>query len=126
SLNPAFPGRTATLVESMDRLLDSLIARAAENGSAAPNFAPAVNVWQSDEAIHVEAELPGFSMGDIDVSILQNRLTVSGRRSEQAEPGRCLRRERRAGDFSRTLTLPVQIDSENVQARLENGVLRVD
>lgn len=127
TLNPVSP--VGPVVASMDRLFDTLTnaGACAANGQVAP-FVPAMNIWQNDAAYIVEAELPGFKMNEIEVSLLQNRLTISGRRAEQTESneqGEYIRRERRVGEFSRTVTVPSQVDAEHIQAHLDHGVLRI-
>ena len=90
-------------------------------------FAPALNVWESDTAIHFEAELPGFSHESLDISIDGDRLTISGERAaEQAEEGKQFhRRERWTGRFERTISLPTTVDASKASASLTNGLLDI-
>jgi len=88
---------------------------------------PAMNMWSDAEAIHVEAEVPGLALEQLEVSVAGDRLTLSGERPEVLEPGvaqHC--RERAAGRFSRVVTLPYEVESSQVEARLVNGVLSID
>jgi len=85
---------------------------------------PALNIWEDAERVHAEAELPGLSMGDIEVLVVGDELTIKG--SRKAAEGKDLtyhRQERGAGEFSRTVTLPYEIDAERVDAVLKDGVL---
>ena len=93
---------------------------------AAPAFPP-VNVWQSDEAAAITAEIPGVEPGDIDISVKENLLTLTGERRmpEVPEGGSLHRRERAFGRFSRTIRLPFRIDPEKVEARYADGVLQI-
>lgn len=87
---------------------------------------PAMNVWEKDQAFFIEAELPGFSMSDIDVSVLGTDVTVSGERKQcDFENATYLRRERNCGAFSRTWSLPAEVDVERVEASLKNGILLI-
>jgi len=88
---------------------------------------PAVNVWQGTEAVAVTAELPGVEAGDIDITVKDNVLTVSGERRPPgaAEDATWHRRERRYGRFSRAIRLPFAADPENVEARFGDGVLQI-
>jgi HSP20 family protein len=88
---------------------------------------PAVNIWEEGEQLHVEAELPGLDLKDLEIYVTGgNELTLKGRRQLKApEKNVWHRRERSAGEFVRTITLPYPVDAEKVEARLENGILRI-
>lgn len=87
---------------------------------------PAINLWHDGDAAYLEAELSGLTMNDIEILVMGNELTIKGRRKIEApEDAAWLRRERSHGDFSRTLTLPWEIDPEKVEAKLQDGVLTV-
>src|SRR5579885_27944 len=87
---------------------------------------PPVNVWEDAENIYVEAELPGLSLNDLEIYVTGNQLTLKGER-RQPVPEKAVwhRQERGFGPFSRTLTLPFDVDADKVDARFENGVLTV-
>jgi HSP20 family protein len=85
---------------------------------------PAVNVWEADDELFAEAELPGLKSEDLDVTVVGNELTLRGKRSaEQTEGSQFHRRERGVGEFSRTLRLPYDVDPAAVEATLRDGVL---
>lgn len=88
---------------------------------------PAVNVWQGAEAVAVTAELPGVEPEDIDITVKENVLTISGERKAPDAAGEATwhRRERRFGRFSRAIRLPYEADPENVEARFGDGVLQI-
>lgn len=87
---------------------------------------PAVNVWEDDQSLFVETELPGLALADIDVTVMGNELTIKGERKETPVEGATFhRRERTVGAFARTMTLPVEIDSARVTASLKDGVLMI-
>ncbi|NLX13271.1 MAG: Hsp20/alpha crystallin family protein [Phycisphaerales bacterium] len=87
---------------------------------------PALNIWEDGEALYAEAELPGVSPQDLEVYAVGNELTIKGRRGTALEEGACYhRRERGTGEFTRVVTLPVEVDAEKVEAALKNGVLTV-
>ena len=92
----------------------------------APSF-PAMNVWTSEEGLIVTAEIPGVEIGDIDISVMNETLTVSGQRNpeEVGEGVRYHRRERGYGRFTRSVQLPYPVDSDNVEATFKNGVLSI-
>jgi len=87
---------------------------------------PAVNTWEDETAVYAEAELPGLAMGDIEVTVMGDELTIKGERKDLEKEGATYhRRERGVGIFSRVLRLPVQIDADKVEATLRDGVLTI-
>lgn len=92
----------------------------------APGY-PAINIWADEESLLVSAELPGVLVADIDVSVDGDSLTISGaRKSDQLpESARYHRRERGMGDFSRSIQLPIKVDSEKVAASFRDGILTI-
>lgn len=88
---------------------------------------PAVNLWEEDDALHLEAELPGLEMTDLEVLVTgHNEFTLKGERKAPSDgKGTVHRQERGFGRFERTVTLPFPVDENAVDARFENGVLRV-
>jgi HSP20 family protein len=106
----------------MNRLLSGPASRVV----AAPSY-PAMNVWSNEEGAIVTAELPGLAAEDIDISVEDNVLTLSGER-ESLEAGEDVtyhRQERGYGSFTRSLRLPYEVETEQVEAAFENGVLRI-
>lgn len=96
-------------------------------GRATQPVFPAVNVWQGDEAVAITAELPGVDPADIDISVKDNVLTLSGERKapEISEGARWHRNERGFGKFARSVRLPFVAAEDKVEARMTNGVLRI-
>jgi HSP20 family protein len=90
-------------------------------------WAPAVDVLQRDGDLVVRAELPGVRPEDVNITLQDNVLTISGERREEQEEqrGGYYVRERRRGSFSRSMTLPEGVDEDRIRARYENGVLEV-
>ncbi|MDX2115786.1 MAG: Hsp20/alpha crystallin family protein [Planctomycetota bacterium] len=88
---------------------------------------PAVNAWQDEKALYVEAELPGFKPADLDISVEGDELTIKGKREASVAPAGAavVRRERWAGQFERTLRLPAPVDSDAVSASFNSGVLTI-
>lgn len=110
----------------MSRLQDELFRSsfAPRNGTAARAFAPAVDVFEDDEAIFVQAELPGLRLEDVTVGVESDVLTLSGERKSEREEGFAMR-ERWHGAFARSFKLPRTIDVERIEATLKEGVLTV-
>lgn len=98
-----------------------------DGGNLSAASGPALNLWANGENLVVTAELPGFGPEEVEVSLEGQFLTLKGSRKSPAAPaGRCLRRERRDGEtFARTIELPYAVDPNQVEARLDQGVLAV-
>ena len=108
------------LQDEVNRLFSSTWSR-----PTAPGF-PAVNAFAKEDGIVITAELPGVDAGNLDVSVFRDTLTLRGTRAAEAgDPRAYHRRERRQGQFVRTVTLPFRVDPERVEASMEHGVLRL-
>ncbi len=88
---------------------------------------PAVNIWEDESNVYAEAELPGMNLEDLEIYVTgRNQLSIKGeRKAPQVEKGQWLRQERPFGVFQRIITLPVDVDADKVEARLQNGVLTI-
>jgi HSP20 family protein len=87
---------------------------------------PPLNVGSSPDSVDVYLFAPGIDPGSLDVSLQQNLLTVSGeRKADTAEQATYYRRERFNGTFQRVITLPEDVDPDQVEARYRDGVLHV-
>lgn len=127
------------LRDEIDRVWTTLTAppRTGWGERASATGFPPVNVRESDDAVTVEAELPGLDAGDVDISVVDDELVLKGSRPEcpaaEGEAGdgerrpkvTWHRRERGTGGFERRLPLPIAVDAARVEARLVNGVLTV-
>ncbi|MCS6975886.1 MAG: Hsp20/alpha crystallin family protein [Gemmatales bacterium] len=115
----------------LQREMDRIFGRwGFELPTAALPFAaayPPVNVWEDEEFVYAEAELPGVSMDNLEITVTgTNQLTIKGERKPTGpEKAEWHRRERAFGAFERILELPVPVDPAKVEARLENGVLTI-
>lgn len=109
----------------MDRLLEDFFGGGRGNGSTLGSFAPPTDLYETEDAYVVESELPGLTRDDIEVSLEDGTLSISGRREETAEEKSYRRRERAEGRFERRFRLPRSVEAEDVEARMENGILRV-
>lgn len=88
---------------------------------------PALDVWQDEDATFVEAELPGLQLDDLEIHVTgNNELSIKGdRKAPEIEEGTWRRREREFGKFTRTFSLPNDVDTEKVEATFRNGVLTI-
>jgi HSP20 family protein len=109
----------------MNRMLESFFEDLPASRGYAQGW-PALNTWEDGDAAYVEAELPGLSADDVDVYASGAELTISGRRKiDEPEGGTWHRRERSQGRFSRTVSLPWEIDADKIEAKFQDGVLTV-
>ena len=117
------------LRNEMDQLFDDCFQPVSVFGPfAAPweRVFPALNVWEDEQNLFAEAEVPGLSMEDVELTVVGNELTIQGKRSQDEREGVTFhRRERVVGTFTRTLRFPIEIDAEKVTAVLEQGVLTI-
>ncbi len=117
------------LCREMDRVFNQVFEGVADNfsgGTFTRRAFPTLNAWEDDRTFIVEAEVPGLKMDDIEVLVQGDELTVKGERKESEQEGVTHHlHERKAGEFHRTLQLPVEIDAEKVEASLRDGVLTI-
>jgi HSP20 family protein len=110
------------LQAQMGELLESALAGAP--GEGAP-WIPAVDIEETDDAWIVEAELPGVDKKDVDIQMNDSELVVRGEIKERERAGILRRRTRRVGEFEFRVTLPGQTDAEQIDAKLDGGVLAI-
>lgn len=116
-----------TLQDRLNRLFQDSYARGSDELMTAGSFVPAVDVYEDEHAITLKLETPGIEQKDLDITLENNTLTVRGERKfEQEEKEENFRRiERRYGTFARSFTLSEVVDTDQVTAHYENGVLRI-
>jgi HSP20 family protein len=109
--------------------MESLFGRLAESlpTSFGPGVFPLINVTEDDDRLYVRAELPGIKANELEISATGNSLSIGGERkvAPESEAASYHRREREAGAFRRTITLPTDIDFNRVEAHYNNGILTV-
>jgi HSP20 family protein len=109
--------------------MDRLFGRWDSNGPRpfARTVFPPLNLWEDDDHLYVEAELPGFNLDNLEIVVNGgNQLTLKGeRKSCPVEGATWHRQERGCGEFHRVLELPCIVDSDQVSADFKNGVLTV-
>jgi HSP20 family protein len=88
---------------------------------------PAVDMLEGKEKLTVNAELPGFKRENLDVSVHENTLSISGERNsdEERKAGEFYRSERFYGRFHRVIPLPFSVDTGKIEARYHDGVLTI-
>lgn len=117
-------GELQRMQHDMLRLFDELAGD--YPGHVGTGVFPPLNVSQDDHHYYLRAELPGVTSDDLDVSVVGRTVSIAGRRGDEAAEGVSYhRRERSTGAFSRSITLPGEVDAERVQAKHVNGLLTV-
>jgi HSP20 family protein len=118
----------STLQDRMNRIArETFSPERSDEALTTSNFAPPVDVYEDEHNITLKIEVPGIDEKDINVSIENNTLTVRGeRRFEKDEKEENFHRvERMYGSFTRSFTLPNTVETEQVTAHYEKGVLKI-
>ncbi len=91
------------------------------------DFIPAVNTREGKDAYYIELDLPGVKKEDVEISVDKNILTIKGKREvkKEEEKDDYYRVESAYGTFARSFTLPEKVDSENIRATNEDGVVEI-
>ena len=115
----------------MNRMFEQMLGNFAPRGGrqleGVTEWAPPIDVTTQNGNIVIRAELPGVKPEDVDITLQDNVLTISGERKaeQEEERGGYHIRERRYGSFSRSFTLPQGTDESKINARYEHGVLEL-
>jgi len=117
----------ADLRDEIDRLFDSPFAGLAQTTNLLSGWNPALDVYEDKENFVVKAELPGMKREDIEVSLHEGTLSISGERKSEAkhQDAEVFRAERFFGRFQRAVTLPAAVASDKVKAQYKDGVLTI-
>lgn len=114
----------------LSRLLDEAFPGwpfGADSGTVTSAWFPPTDIFEDNKAVKIVAEIPGVRSEDLKLSLENNLLTVRGEKRQEAEERneRVHRYERSYGSFERTFALPRTLDTDQIQATYENGVLTV-
>ena len=117
----------SSVQDRLNRLFNASFNEGRDESLTSSSFAPAVDVYEDEHNVSLKIEVPGIDEKDIDVRIENNTLTVHGERKiEKEEKEENFRRvERQYGSFTRSFTLPSSVDSGQVSAHYDNGVLKI-
>jgi len=126
-------GRLTDLRDEIDRLFEAPLAELTRTSHLLSGWTPAMDVYENPEAVVVRVEVPGMKKEDIEVSLHDGSLSISGeRKSElQGKPSaeknqpEVYRAERFFGRFQRTVSLPTLVASDKVKAEYTDGILTV-
>lgn len=109
-----------------DRMFQSPLDMTRENQFMG-GWVPAIDLYEDKDNLVVKAELPGMKKENIDISLHEGLLTISGERKEEKKvgSGEAYRSERFVGRFHRTFSLPTQVNPDKIMATYKDGVLTV-
>lgn len=130
----------ANLHSAMDRLFGDIFGeswtgmqpgeggRTGQRGQGRPTYHLPVNVRETDSGYMIEAPVPGFRPEDVEVTFSDGVLTINARRQEEktTEEGSYVRREVAMGHYTRQLTLPGDVQADNIRASFEHGMLTIE
>lgn len=121
---PSFD-RLSSLRDELDRLFDFTLPT--RDSGLFSGWTPVLDVFDDKDHLTVTLELPGLKKEDIDLSLHDGVLTVSGERKSEreAQEGEAFRSERYFGRFQRSVTLPTAVDASKVNAAYKDGILTV-
>ena len=117
-----------SLQDEMTRLFSGVAGSGTgEEMTNTGNWFPKVDIFENKDNLVLEAELPGMTQDDFDLSFENNVLTLKGERKfeKKTDEGNYHRVERSYGSFARSFTLPQTVTAEGAQAEFENGILHV-
>ena len=120
--------RPRTVWDEMEDTLNRIVRGGPVHASDSPApWTPAVDLRETEDAYHIDVDLPGVKKDALDITVQDGLVTVKGerKRAEDARAETYRRTERRHGPFERTFRLPQGVDPDQVAARFEDGVLTV-
>ena len=125
ALSPWAP--LSTFKQEMDRLVDRFLEPRWEMVGGDGDWTPTLDVSETTDAVIVKAEVPGVEQKDLEVSLLENVLTIKGEKRQEKEEKdeRHHRMERSYGAFIRSVTLPSAVEGAKVTADFKNGLVTV-
>lgn len=118
----------ATLHDQVNRLFEGNLQGSRGDNSALTTWAPAVDIYEDENALVIKADLPDMNERDLDIRVENNTLIVKGERKfeQKVKEENYLRIERTYGSFSRSFSLPNTVNTEAIKAEYKNGVLTVE
>ena len=118
--------RLATLREETDSLFDTPFSPFFRTSGSFSTWSPAVDVYEDKDQFTVVAEVPGMKKEDLNLTLQNGVLTISGERNRgEQKPDHGFRSERFVGRFQRSITLPASVDPSGVKATYQDGLLKV-
>ena len=113
-----------TLTDRVQRIFDELPTFPF---NMVDSFSPRIDISEDDKHIYIDAEIPGVNKKDLKITLQDNILTIQGekKREEEKKEKNFFRSERLYGTFQRSFTLPVEVDTDHVDAKFKDGMLHI-
>jgi HSP20 family protein len=124
TLNNRVSALFADPLRSVLREFDDFKSNGESNGTAVRKFGP-MALWEDDSAMYIEMDVPGLKIEDLDVTIEKGQLRISGQRPAIDRPSGTFYEERHFGQFERYVSVSDWVDSNSIDASLQDGVLRI-
>jgi len=118
----------ARLEQELNKLVNEFIPAPTRTEATIGQIIPRVDVYETEDKVIVEAELPGVKKEDIEVKIKDNNVIIKGeiKREEEKKDKNFFRAERFYGKFERVIPLMVEVKPEEAKATMEDGILRLE
>jgi HSP20 family protein len=115
-----------TLREAMDRLFDDAVTQPITSRSGF-SAVPAIDLYQTEDEVVIKASLPGLKAQDVQISVTNGVLSLAGeyKQDETKKESTYHIREHRQGSFERSLTLPVEVETDKAKADFKDGILTI-
>lgn len=110
-------------VPALDRMFDDVMGSIRGAATSTRSFEPAIDVRANDDALVFVCDVPGVKSEDLEVTLEEHVLTIRGSRRYDSQGGEHVVLGRAYGAFERSFTLPDYLDDQNLEAKLEDGVL---
>lgn len=117
--------RLANMRAEMDRAFESTVGSFSQSPAPLSRWNPALDVYQDKDQFTVVVELPGLKKEEIEISLHDDTLAISGERKREESSEQEFLTERLYGKFQRSLTLPTAVDADKVKASYKDGLLQV-
>ncbi len=111
--------------ESVSRELDRVFSDFAREPAGSSARTAPVALWEDDQQVYLDVEVPGLRQDDLDVTIHEGRLIIAGERKPVQRGQKCWYNELTYGRFERVIALSEMIDPESIEAELEHGMLHL-
>ena len=126
------PTAIESMRREMDRFFDELTPfswmRENNGGSMMDVWAPSTDMSEDENEYVIKMDIPGMTKDDIEVNFEDNRIVIRGERSEEEKEEKkdYIRKERYSGSFYRSFTIPKTVDEDQIKAKFEEGVLKIN
>ena len=120
--------RIAKIEEEINRIIGEVFYRKEDYFGLDEGWVPCIDIYEKENKITIETELPGVTQRDIIILLHSNRIEIRGRKKENLPSSkfRYLRLEREFGNFRRIISLPRSVVPEKTKATLVNGILTIE